>query len=486
MSTARPNILVAIADDWAWPHAGAYGCRFVSTPVFDRLAREGVLFSNAFTTAPTCTASRASLLTGCYPWSLEAGIQLHGYLPAQFDVYPDLLERAGYWVGLTNKGWGPGSIQASGRQRNPAGPAFDRCRCEPLTNTMHKNDYPANFAEFLEQRPAGTPFCFWYGSKEPHRPYEAGSDVDVPPYLPDCPEIRSDLLDYALEAERFDRDLGRMLHLLEERDELDNTIVVVTGDNGCPVPRAKANIYENGCHIPLAIRWGGACPGRTVTDFVGFIDLAPTFLELAGVPAPGAMAGKSLLPLLTSQSGGRIDPARAAVATGHERHGYCRPDAVGYPMRSLVTDNYVYIRNFIPERWPAGTEKHVGDCDVSPTRQRLLEKRPGEERFYELCFGRRPAEELFRRQEDTGCLHNIIGTDEGAAVAAELGARLDRLLRDTRDPRVLGRGWEFDCVPYLRPRPTEVPESFPPLDPTRVITRNCPAGEKISFTPPIQ
>ena len=135
--------------------------------------------------------------------------------------------------------------------------------------------------------------------------YEQGSgvragkrlqDVEVPPYLPDCEEVRSDLLDYALEIEWFDTHLGRMLDRLEGMGELENTIVVVTGDNGLPFPRAKANLYEQGMHVPLAICWGAeVAGGRTVTDLVSFADLAPTLLDAVGLEASSEMTGRSLM-----------------------------------------------------------------------------------------------------------------------------------------------------------------------------------------------
>lgn len=104
---SRPNILIAIADDWSWPHAGAYGDHTVATPTFDRVAKEGARFTHAFTMAPSCTPSRAALLTGQAAHRLAEGGNLHGSLPARFAVYPDLLEAAGYFVGSTRKGWGP-------------------------------------------------------------------------------------------------------------------------------------------------------------------------------------------------------------------------------------------------------------------------------------------------------------------------------------------------------------------------------------------
>src|SRR5688500_4452495 len=120
----KPNILIAIADDWSWPHAGAYGCKFVKTPAFDRVAKEGVLFRNAFTASPGCSPSRAALLTGRHTWQLEQAGTHASSFPKKFQVYPDLLEAAGYHVGHTGKAWGPGNFKEGGRTRNPAGPAY--------------------------------------------------------------------------------------------------------------------------------------------------------------------------------------------------------------------------------------------------------------------------------------------------------------------------------------------------------------------------
>lgn len=475
----RPNILLAIADDLAWPHFSAYGCRFVSTPNADRVAEQGALFTNCYTTAPTCTASRASLLTGKAPWQLEEGAQLWGLLPKKYQVYPDILEQAGYFIGLTNKGWGPGSIEASGRTRNPAGPAFDNCKCEPLTSCMLNNDYSANFEDFLNHKPADRPFCFWYGSKEPHRPYEQGSgikhgknpaDVDVPGYLPDCDEVRSDFLDYALEVERFDSELGKMIALLEKRGELENTIVIVTGDNGFPFPRAKATIYQNGCHVPLAIRWGANCPAsRTVTDFVSFMDFAPTLLEAVGLnPDDYEFTGRSFMNVISSRESGRVDASRDRVVTGRERHGYCRPGNVGNPMRSLVTDDFLYIRNFTPDR-------AVNDVDGSPTRTVIEMNRDTEmKKYYDLCFGPRPPEELYAAVNGPDCIENIAALPEYAETLREMRTQLEQILEQHGDPRVRGQGWIFDCYPYFgRPEPGLI-QGFPEIRPTDYQLGNMP------------
>src|SRR5437870_3371236 len=142
----RPNILLAIADDWGWPHAGVYGDPVVQTATFDRVAREGILFTHAFISSPSCTPSRAALLTGQWHWRLEESANLWSTLQAKFRTYPEVLRDAGYFVGHSRKAWGPGRIEPGGRKQNPAGPTF------------------RDFAAFLKARPQDRPFCFWWGS----------------------------------------------------------------------------------------------------------------------------------------------------------------------------------------------------------------------------------------------------------------------------------------------------------------------------------
>jgi uncharacterized sulfatase len=463
---SRPNILLAIADDWSWPFASVAGDKTAKTPTFDRIAQEGVLFRHAYTAAPTCTASRGSLLTGQWFARLEQGGNLWSTLPAKFDVYPDLLERAGYAVGFTGKGWGPGEFEPGGRTRNPAGPEYNQRKSPPPTKGIHNIDYAQNFADFLAHRSAGQPFCFWYGGHEPHRPYEPGTglrsgkrlaDVRLPGGLPDSPEVRGDLLDYALEIEWFDNHLGRMLRMLEQAGELDNTLIAVTGDNGLPFPRCKANLYDNGTHVPLAVRWGAKVPrGRTVEDFISLPDLAPTFLQAAGLAVSSAMTARSFLDILTSDKSGHIDAQRERVFTGRERHTIAQPDGTGgYPMRAIRTREYLYVRNYRPERFPAGVDTHAAnayrDIDPGPAKTYMMEHRgdAAVANLFELGFGKRPAEELYDLRSDTAELRNLASESSRTEIKARLGAELDAQLKSWRDPRALGRGDEFDGYPYL-------------------------------------
>jgi N-sulfoglucosamine sulfohydrolase len=445
----RPNILFAIADDWSWPHAGAYGDKVVKTPTFDRLAAEGVLFTNAYCVAPSCTPSRGAILTGQAAHRLEEGGNLWSFLPAKFACYPDLLEAAGYHVGHTGKGWGPGTLEHSGRTRNPAGPGYK------------------DFEQFLKSVPAGKPFCYWYGSQDPHRPYEKGSgaasgmrpeDVAVPPFLPDTPEVRSDILDYYFEVQRFDRTVGAILDLLARSGRADDTIVVMTSDNGMPFPRAKANLYDAGTRMPLAIRWPARIKGgRTVADFVGHADLAPTFLEAAGLAPPPEMTGRSLLGLL------RGEPAagRDRAFTERERHANVRRGDLSYPCRAVRTARFLYIRNLRPDRWPAGDpEKYVavgpfGDVDGSPTKDLILDRRddPAIAPFFRLAFAKRPAEELYDLVGDPWQLTNVADRPAYSEAKHSLRASLDRWMAETADPRARGDDDRWDHYPYFGDRP---------------------------------
>jgi N-sulfoglucosamine sulfohydrolase len=458
-----PNILLAISDDQSWPHAGVYGCKFVKTPAFDRIAAEGILFKNAFCAAPQCSPTRASLLTGRNIWQNEEAGTHGSYFPTKLKVYTEILSKNGYHVGYTGKGWAPGTLEPGGRTQNPAGEHFNVESDTALPATgISKVNYSLSFSKFLANRKKGQPFCFWYGAHEPHREYEYGSGVRtgkpiqsaaVPSFLPDDPTVRNDLLDYALEIEWFDKHLGEMITMLEDIGELENTLIVVTSDNGLPFPRAKANLYELGTHIPLAIRWGRGIKnqGRIVDDFVSHIDFAPTFLEAAGLSVVAEMSGRSIMNILRSEKSGFIDPVRDCVFTGRERHTHARPDNLGYPARAVRTKGYLYIHNFKPELWPAGDPEPFPfmDIDDSPSKKLLLDKRNVDEikPFFDLAVVKRPAEELYHITEDPEATRNVASDPKYAVIKRELAKRLDETLKAQGDPRILGYGDIFDSYP---------------------------------------
>ncbi|HEU0122261.1 MAG TPA: sulfatase [Bryobacteraceae bacterium] len=459
----RPNILFAISDDQSWLHTSAAGDPIVKTPNFDGIAKSGVLFRNAFSTCPGCAPSRASILTGRSIWQLEEAGTHASLFPKKFTVFPDLLAQAGYAIGLTGKGAGPANYKEAGWPTNPAGPAFDEHKVPKGALDVHADDYAANFAAFLQSRPKEKPFFFWYGSHEPHRGYRKGSGIAagkdpakviVPAFLPDTPEVRSDLLDYYQEIEYFDAHLGRMIQSLQAANELENTLILVCSDNGMSFPRAKANLYEYGIHLPAAVSWPKAIPAnRHMDDLVSFRDFAPTFLEAAGLPAPPAMSGRSLLPALRSRKSGRIDPARTAVTAGRERHSHARRDNLGYPSRALRTTRYLYIRNFAPDLWPAGDPPLFADIDNGPSKTVVVQATG---RFHDLSLAKRPAEELFDITKDPACLTNLATLPAHKKTLAALRAQLEQMLKAESDPRILGTGSVFDSYPRYSPMRKEL------------------------------
>lgn len=452
----QPNILFVIMDDWSWPHAGAYGDRVVQTPAFDRVAREGILFTNTYCVSPSCTPSRGSILTGQTIHRLEEGGNLWSILPEKFKVYPDALEEAGYRVGFTGKAWGPGMISGSGRSRNPAGPEYNQVKLSQPNLSMSEKDYTANFAAFLRDKPTGKPFCFWYGSHEPHRTYEKGmgvnagknpGDVQLPAFLPDDPKVREDLLDYYSEIEWADRHLAAMIKLLEEAGELDNTLIMVTGDNGMPFPRAKANLYDAGTRLPLAVRWPARIKGGQVNhSFISFTDFAPTFIEAAGLKPWPEMTGISFLPLLE----GKKNTHRPEIFMERERHANAREGSLGYPCRAIRTREYLYIRNFALERWPAGDPEKYSDVDDSPTKQFILDKRDDQvlKKYFEFSFAKRPAEELYDLRKDSAQLVNVASNLQYAQVKQNLSSKLHAWMKETDDPRARNEKVLFDTYPY--------------------------------------
>ena len=461
----RPNILFCISDDQSYAHTGANGDPVVKTPAFDRVAREGIRFTHAFCDAPTCGPSRSAILTGQHIWRLEEAGNIHSTLPKKFITYTEVLTKAGYSVGFTGKGWSPGRLQAGGRDSNPAGKEFQKLRLKPPFKAMRNTDYAANFDDFLEEVKKDQPFCFWLGTSEPHRGYELGagkrtgkdpSKVIVPKIFPDHPVVRSDILDYYVEVEHFDKMVARALNSLEKAGQLDNTIVVVTSDHGMPFPRAKASLHDQGSRVPLAIRWphGIKGPGRVFHGPVNLSALAPTFLDAAGLGIPNMMTAKSLNDVLKDKP----EAKRTAAYVAMERHDGCRKGGKGYPCRAIRTKDYMYILNLKPDRWPAGNPDRefcaryipFGEVDSSPTKTLLMDNKdkPGFKLFYDLAFAKRPAEELYHVTKDPGQIVNLAGKPEYAEIQKKLATRLQEHLVRTKDPRALGLDAPWDYYPY--------------------------------------
>jgi arylsulfatase A-like enzyme len=323
---APPNLVLLISDDHSVPDLGCYGNRQVRTPRLDQLAREGMRFTNAFVTSPQCSPNRSAIFTGCTPHTTNTS-RLHAPMPPWETTVLDLLKERGYFTGIFRKHHQGAHFQSK-------------------LDFYGGNEAP--FRAFVDQLPAGRPFFLQFGSTDPHRPYAPGAvnpphdpaKVTVPPYLPDDDSVRKDLALYYDEIARFDTECGALLDLLRQRGLLENTLVIMTGDNGLPFPRAKGTLYDPGIQVPMIAWWPGKiAAGAVREELMSHVDLAPTWLDAAGIPVPPKMQGRSFLPLLRGES----YQAREAIFS--ERNWHDTYD----PMRCVRTANYKLIFNARPE-----------------------------------------------------------------------------------------------------------------------------------------
>jgi N-sulfoglucosamine sulfohydrolase len=489
-ATGKPNILIAISDDQSFAHTSIAGCRFVKTPGFERVARNGIYFSNCWAGSPGSAPSRSSLVTGRYHWQNEQSGQHASSWMKKYVPFVDLLEADGYHTGYTGKGVAPfqyarNEQDSLWRKEDAAGKSYNTFKYrkgdpsdERTADGIGVNNYFANFCDFMKKRQPGQPFYFWYGATEPHRDYEKDSwkrngknpeTVNVPGFLPDQEEIRGDVLDYAVEIDWFDLHLSRMLAYLDSIGELENTIVFVTGDNGMPFPRAKANCFEYGAHVPLAISYPKGFPGnRIVDDPVSFVDFAPTILEMTGTKQTGMMPifGKSIVNILKSKKSGIVDETKKYVFAGRERHSSSRWNNLGYPQRAIRSVKYLFIWNMLPDLWPAGdpqalksgsagellplygideTGKHHSDwaftdVDASPSKSFMIENYAKENfrHYFDLAFAKRSEYELYDIIIDPFCMNNLFGKTEYSSIENELKTQLMIELKRSADPRVVG------------------------------------------------
>jgi len=510
--TNRFNILFCFADDWG-RYASCYARletapslnQVIRTPNIDRVAREGVMFRNAFVPAPSCTPCRSALLSGRYWWNTGRGAILQGAVwDASIPSFPLLLRDAGYHIGKSYKVWSPGTpadapfggqqfaYEKAGRAPNNFSEEATRMILQGKSVAEARETILAqvrgNFDAFLAGRKTGQPWLYWFGPTTTHRTWIKGSGKKLwgldpesllgklPQALPDVPEVREDVADYLGECQAYDAYIGVLLKRLEESGELERTLIVVSGDHGMPgVPDGKCNLYDLGTAVALIARWPGALGGRIVDDFVNLLDLAPTFMEVGGAKIPESVNGRSLIPQLNSAKNEQIDPARTYVVTGRERHvGAAREENLPYPMRALRTKDFLYVRNFAPERWPMGapyaatetsapaaaeletnTRVAFADMDGSPTKAWLVAHRHEAQgrTFYERAFGKRPAEELYDLRRDPQQTKNVAGDKAYLAEKNDLARRLMNVLTDTRDPRVTGDRMKFERPPFTDPEP---------------------------------
>ncbi|MBM3852596.1 MAG: sulfatase [Verrucomicrobia bacterium] len=506
----RWNILFIFADDWgryARPYAALDGKPslndVITTPHLDRLAREGVTFRHAFVNAPSCTPCRSSLLSGRYFFNTGRGAILRGAVwDDKIPSYPLLLRDAGYHLGKSFKVWSPGTpvdapiggqahaYEKAGRAPNNFSEEATERVAKGMTVAAAREEILAqvrgNFDAFLADRKPGQPWHYFFGPTTTHRKWIKGSGqalwgIDpgrlknrMPAFLPDVPEVREDVADYLGECQAVDAYVGVLRERLEAAGELERTLIVASGDHGMPgVPSGKCNLYDHGTAVALFARVPGGRGGRVVDDFVCLPDLAPTFMTIGGVAPPAGLYGRSLLGLLRSSASGQVEKDRTWVITGRERHVEdAREGYLPYPMRAFRTKDFVFIRNFRPDRTPMGDAKKAtdpellasgaledntrlgyADMDASPTKAWLIAHRndPQWKWHFEHAFGRRPGEELYDLRKDPDQVKNVAADPAYAQTREDLAARLMKRLTEAGDPRVTGDGMTFERPPFSGP-----------------------------------
>jgi len=426
LAADRPNLVFMIADDCTYLDMELYGGQ-AKTPHLNRLATEGMQFSRCFQTAPMCSPTRHNIYTGIYPVK-------SGAWPNHTCVYPGTqsivhyLKPAGYRVALSGK------THIAPREAFP----FEYDSEFKTNNPDRKPAYPKIQKLISDSKAAGNPFCLFACSNEPHSPYTKGDpsayppeSLKLPPSWVDTPKTRSDYSKYLAEITFFDRQCGALLDLLDEQGVADNTLVMVVSEQGSAFPFAKWTCFELGLTSGMIIRWPGHVePGSHSDALVEYCDVAPTFLQAAGVDVPGSMDGQSFLTVLTGES----KEHRKYTFGLHTTRGIIN-GSENFGIRSCGTKRYRYIRNLNADQTFSNAVMKVRKDRLSFWQEWIREAQSGNEHATAMTakYMRRPAEELYDVKADPHCLTNLIGDPQLSGVRKELSAQLDQWMKSQGD-----------------------------------------------------
>ncbi len=446
-----PNVVLILADDQG-AHLSALGTPGISTPNVDALAREGVLFSNAFAAVPSCSPSRSSIMTGMYPhanghwrntitpkltdpdseFSRESSRVDRVGIHESITTLPEILRDAGYYTGITQK------FHMSPPWK------FPYTVRDPVDNDPE--EYRRVISSWIAEA-GDRPFFIQANVSPPHRPFQNHlvdhpgylpdtADLVVPADLPDTPMLREDLQEYFACVQLADACAGAIIEALRESGQLENTLIIYTSDQGQPYQRAKASAYYAGLHVPLVISGPGIVEGQKRGDLVSLIDLMPTILEFLDLKLPRTVQGLTLWDLIGDGTDGkRQGYARAYVFGEANSHGPAREEH--YPTRIVFDGRYYYLRNLMPgkqHRLPADmTEVTPWGNHAYTAAVKAANTHPLPYRLLRQLEDGRPAEELYDILSDPACTNNLAGTDQHLEVQRQLSRTLDDWRNRTRD-----------------------------------------------------
>ena len=440
----RPNILLVLSDDHSYPHIGCYGNADIKTPNLDRFAADGIRFDRAYVACPQCVPSRAAIMTGRSPLAVQM-TRFSAPLPAEYKVFPEILRGAGYYSGVAGRTYHLDGA-AGGRQPPETRRVFEQHqlatfprRLDFAKTTSGGANIRAQYREFLDAVPKGKPFVLQLCFNDPHRPLDRKAipqphdpaKLKLPPWYPDTKLVRDDFARYYDEISRFDSDFGKVLEELTKRGLADNTLVVMMGDNGASQFRGKGTLYETGVHVPLLARWPGVMkPGSTSAELISGEDLAPTFLEAAGVAAPQEMSGRSFVKLLRSEP----FQGRKYVFAERGAHGQALPtNSANFDLGRVVISKRHKLIYTALTHLPYHPVDFAGDAFWKELQQMHKDGKL-DPLFDRLYFSpTRPMFELFDLEADPAEFKNLAGTKEAAAVEKELLAALQEWMILQRD-----------------------------------------------------
>ena len=429
----RPNFVFIIADDISYDDLGCYGSVDARTPHIDALAEEGLLFTNAYLTASSCSPSRSSIITGRYPHNNGDASELHRPISWHIPSFPGMLRNAGYYTALAGKDhmtWHP----APEGESAPTEPFVKKYGSKVKGNSGGHG----NWLTAIDESPADKPFFLWLAALDAHRVWDGKHEWDealygpkydpqsltLPPAFIDSPDTREDFAAYLLEVTRFDYFVGQVVERLKKKHLFQETYLFVVADNGRPFPRAKTRLIDDGMKTYfIATGPSITSPGKISRSVVSVIDIAPTVTELAGLEEPETFQGRSLTPIFADAAAS----IRPFAFSEHNWHDY---EAHG---RSIRDGRWLYIENNRPELALQGP----ADSAKSPTYQDILVAAESSDPLTpaqaDVLLAPRPDFELFDTLGDPHQIYNLADEPSFASVRERLASALAHWSEETAD-----------------------------------------------------
>ncbi len=436
---AQPNILLLTVDDMSCDSVGVFGSKLANTtPNMDKLASQSLRFAHAHVTVGNCMPCRNVMLSGLYSHNNK----VEGFYQVKDPGWPhlvDLMKRVGYFTGIRGK------VSHSAPYQPYAWDAdLDTLPDGSKGHIKDPKSYGISTTDGIAKaKAAGKPFCLVVNISDPHKPFWSkakgggkdpytpsrifkASEVPIPGFLFDDPQVREELALYYSSVRRADDCVGQVLAALKASGEADNTVVMFMSDHGMPLPFAKTQLYHHSTHTPWMVRWPGVTKAGSVDKehMISAVDFLPTILDITGAPHPKRLDGRSYLPLL---KGGTQEGRDHVIKEYNENAGRSRD-----PMRGVQTKKYLYLFN----PWSNGERVFATATTGTVTYRRMVDLASSSKSLSARLdlYKHRVPEELYDVTKDPDCLVNLINQPKHQAELKELRAKLDAWMVRSKDP----------------------------------------------------